>query len=332
MDIGLIGELEMFIIGLVFFINFSLFGIEKAFLHKDKSLDRFVFYLNQKSSLSTVSLPDGGVRFLLKGGRCDNVGSIKNRVSDEHYSIKHTAVGSNGVCFVDVVPKHGETVVGVPQSFKAINGKSAVSVAIKKSGNKIDLFCGRPMVVIDPGHGGKDSGTVGVNGVAEKDVALSVAKKLKQLLEKQGIAVRLTREQDKFVQLDDRTSLANKDNCAVFVSLHANSSSRESASGIETYFSEGSLLKQPNDKRDKESKILALDVHDCLLKTTKAEDRKVRKEVSQVLLGPVHPSILVELGFMSNMQEVKKLSNSKYQDKLAEGLAKGISKYLAIPT
>jgi N-acetylmuramoyl-L-alanine amidase len=330
LDIGLIGELKMFIIGLVFFINFSLFGIEKAFLHKDKSLDRFVFYLNQKSSLSTVLLPNGGVRFLLKGGRCDNVGSIKNRVSNEHYSINHTSVGANGVCSIDVVSKQSNTIVGAPQSFRAINGKSAVSVAIKKSKKKA-LFCGRPMVVIDPGHGGKDSGTVGINGVAEKDVALSVAKKLKQLLEKQGIAVRLTRDKDKFIQLDDRTSLANKDNCALFISLHANSSSRESACGIETYFSEGSLLKQPNDKRDKESKVLALDVHDCLLRATKAEDRKVRKEVSQVLLGTLHPSILVELGFMSNRQEAKKLSNSRYQNKLAEGLAKGIAKYLAIP-
>lgn len=321
----------MLSICLAFFATFSLFSVEKVFLHRGEH-DRFVIYLNPKADVSSCLSKAGNLRLSVKGASCNNVSNIKDRVPDSHYHIKHTDTNSAGVCHIDIAPKHDSVVINKPLSFKAINGKDAMSVDIKKSATSKIALCRRPVIVIDPGHGGSDSGTVSVNGCAEKTVVLSVAKELKIILQKAGLQVALTRDKDNFVKLDDRTSFANKYNCALFISLHANSAPSKEAQGIETFYFEGSLLKQKNSSRDDASKSLAFNVQQALLDGVKGvKDRKVKKAVSQILLGTHHPSILVELGFLSNAAEAKKLSNYQYQQRLAEGVASGIQKYLSVP-
>ena len=203
----------------------------------------------------------------------------------------------------------------------------------------------RPLVMLDFGHGGSDNGTVGIAQVKEKDINMHVGTQVASLLKKKGFRVVLTRESDIFVPLDQRTSLANKTGAQLFVSLHSNASPcSENTSGIETYWTPRSLLKpikcvgEPDiafntiaQKRDEESKLLANSIQDNVLQVASmhhtVNNRKVRQSVAQVLLGTEMPSALIEMGFLSNKQETKYLSDPTYQVILARGICAGIEAY-----
>ncbi len=220
---------------------------------------------------------------------------------------------------------------------------------------KIDL------IVIDPGHGGRDPGAIGPTGKKEKDITLAIAKKLKRILERKlRVKVVLTRDRDVFVPLLERAKIANRLGADLFISIHCNSGRNRHASGVETYFLsearteweravaayENSAIKyELEDKLDttdilkyilmdmaqteflKESQDLALFIQQSLAKATKKVDRGVKQAGFYVLFGAYMPAVLVEVGFLSNKKEERLLSSRKYQEKIAYGIYRGIKKF-----
>lgn len=200
-----------------------------------------------------------------------------------------------------------------------------------------------PIVIIDPGHGQTDPGGIGLYNVAEKDIVLTNGLKLKKALERKKINVFLTRDRDVFVALDDRTKLANfLPSNSIFISLHANLSVNPKAEGLETYYADYSLLKKHKDNSSfnddfgfeisKKNKKLACIIHDSIYNEAKKydpafKDRKVRKSVSQILIGTQMPSILIELGYLSNESDNERLRSLKFQDAIVNGIVAGIEKY-----
>lgn len=219
------------------------------------------------------------------------------------------------------------------------------------------------IIVLDPGHGGKDCGAQ-VNKICEKDVILKISKKLEKLLKDKGYQVYLTRTKDIYINLVDRTKFANDKNADIFVSIHANALDKKSknyktASGIETYFlstarserarkvaelenkddvevmnyfSKLSFLNSINSQRLLASNKLALDIQQGMLMTTRVEynetiDGGVREGPFWVLAGALMPSVLVEVGYMTNDGDLKKIQMSSYQSILAEGIVRGIDSY-----
>ena len=218
------------------------------------------------------------------------------------------------------------------------------------------------VIVLDPGHGGKDPGAVSRDGsLTEKDVTLRIAKKLKTLLEKTipHVTVKLTRDDDSFLSLKDRTAMANAANADLFVSIHCNGSEYFSASGIETFFLsqansrgamraaarengisiskmnhlEATLIDLMVTSKRTESEKLAELIHECLIesgtgKTGKSRDRGVKQAPFYVLMGAAMPAILVECAFISNMTEKDNLKNERYIDMIAARMTTGAKKYL----
>jgi N-acetylmuramoyl-L-alanine amidase len=215
-------------------------------------------------------------------------------------------------------------------------------------------------IVIDAGHGGHDTGTIGPNGMREKDVVLDVALKLGKLLEDRlGAEVVYTRDDDTFIPLETRTAIANQQQADLFISIHANSSDDASARGVETYYlnftssrdalevaarenavSEKSIhelqdlvKKIAMKEKIEESRELAVDIQQSLhtglaSKAPAIRDRGVKKAPFIVLIGANMPSILAEISFISNPTDERKMQTSDYRQKIAESLYKGISKYV----
>ncbi len=214
-------------------------------------------------------------------------------------------------------------------------------------------------IVIDAGHGGHDTGTIGPNGLLEKDLVLDVARRLGRLLEARlGAEVVYTRRDDTFVPLETRTAIANREQADLFISVHANSSRDSDARGVETYYlnftsspealevaarenavSEKSIhelqdlvkkiaLKEKID----ESREFASDVQDSLygglaLRNAGIRNRGVKKAPFIVLIGANMPSILAEISFVSNPTDERKLETSEQRQRIAESLYRGVAKY-----
>ena len=180
-----------------------------------------------------------------------------------------------------------------------------------------DLRKGKIVVIIDPGHGGKDSGAIGIGGVLEKDVILPISKRITEVLERNGIQVIMTRDSDYFVTLPGRVTMAQRANADVFVSIHANSAgaNRPEVSGLETYHYDSGLR-------------LAQIVHSKILQSLNVRDRNVRKARFYVLRKTSMPSILVETGFLTGRDDAAKLRTSAYQNQMADAIAQGILQYL----
>ncbi len=215
-------------------------------------------------------------------------------------------------------------------------------------------------IVIDPGHGGHDTGTIGPNGLLEKDLVLDVSKRLGKLLEARlGADVVFTRRDDTFIPLETRTSIANQEEADLFVSVHANSSRDRDARGVETYYlnftSSPEALEvaaRENAEADKsihelqdlvkkialkekieESKEFASDVQQSLhsglaAKSSAIRNRGVKKAPFVVLIGANMPSILAEISFISNPVDEKRLKSSDYRQRIAESLYRGIARYV----
>ncbi len=181
----------------------------------------------------------------------------------------------------------------------------------------------RILVMIDPGHGGKDSGAIGLGGLREVDVILPIAKRVASILESRGYATKLTRDSDYFVELNDRVDMANRYDATIFVSIHANSiDGRPDVNGLETYYygSEGAKLAEV--------------VHRNVMNTVTQRgfylgDRNIRSARFLVLRKSRIPAILVETGYLTNEAEVARLRRDDYRAVEAEGIAKGIMEYLS---
>jgi N-acetylmuramoyl-L-alanine amidase len=241
----------------------------------------------------------------------------------------------------------------------AVPARAAVPTADGETSlvRALGLKIGR--IVIDPGHGGHDSGTLGVDGIEEKDVVLDVALRLgKALHDRLGAEVVYTRTDDTFIPLETRTAIANKAQADLFLSIHANSSSDASARGVETYYLNftsspdaletaarenavsGQSIHQLSDLvkkitlKDKiaESREFASDVEQSLyggLQRGNAglKDRGVKKAPFVVLIGANMPSILAEISFVTNPKDASLLQQPEYRQRVAESLYKGVSKY-----
>ncbi|MFN6525995.1 N-acetylmuramoyl-L-alanine amidase [Nostoc sp. ChiSLP03a] len=177
---------------------------------------------------------------------------------------------------------------------------------------------GRVVVIIDPGHGGKDSGALGIGGAREKDVILPIGKRLAEILQQNGVQVIMTRDSDYFVTLPGRVQLAERANADVFVSIHANSAgaSRPDVNGLEVYYYDSGL-------------DLARIVRSSILQSISTiKDRGVRRARFYVLRKSSMPSILVETGYMTGRQDMARLRTSAYQNQMAEAIARGVLQYL----
>ena len=216
-------------------------------------------------------------------------------------------------------------------------------------------------IVIDPGHGGHDTGTVGPTGLMEKDLCLDVALRLGKIIQQRlpGAEVVYTRSDDTFIPLEERTNIANQAKADLFISIHANSSQDHEARGIETYYlnlkgsaeamevaarenataQEGvhdlqDLVKRiAQTEKIEESKEFAEDIQDSLAKRIQTsgkpiKNRGVRKAPFVVLIGADMPSILTEISFLSNPADEKLLKKPEQRQKVAEGLYQGVASYL----
>lgn len=184
-------------------------------------------------------------------------------------------------------------------------------------------------VVIDPGHGGDDTGNVGIKApgeneaVYEKDLALDISKKIAAVLSNQNdIQVILTRTDDKTLNTSDRAILANSQNADAFISIQMNAETGgNTANGVETYY------RQDADPSDK-SKLLAETIQNTMKAYVTMKDRGVKQQHIQVLQQTYMPSVVVECGFISNKEERDKLLDNTYQNRLSEGIAQGILSFL----
>jgi N-acetylmuramoyl-L-alanine amidase len=180
---------------------------------------------------------------------------------------------------------------------------------------------GRTLVMLDPGHGGRDPGAIGLGGLREVEVILPVAKRVAELLEKQGIAVKMTRNSDYYVGLDERVTISRDAGATLFVSIHANSiENRSDVNGLEVYhYNLG--------------KSLAETVHNAVLDYVNKNgfylgNRSVRSARFLVLRKSAIPAILVETGYLTSEAEAARLRRDDYQKAMAEGIARGIVQYI----
>ncbi len=176
-------------------------------------------------------------------------------------------------------------------------------------------------LVLDPGHGGVDAGACGRQGTREKDINLEVSMHLKDLLEEAGAAVILTRTGDYFISLYERPYLANYHFADLFVSVHTNNHQNYNVQGIEVYYYQG----------DQESKSLGKAVLDQLVKSTRLNSLGVKFNDFVVIREAQMPSILVELGFLSNFQEETIIKTPEFKEKAAAGIFQGIIDYYQQP-
>lgn len=212
-------------------------------------------------------------------------------------------------------------------------------------------------VVIDAGHGGKDEGAIGVNGVREKELVLDVSRRLARLLEARNLMVVLTREDDQFVPLEVRTSRANDARGDLFVSIHANAAKTRKASGIETYFvsleASDNAARQVAERENQalgssgpaspetdpflallgdmistdhmaDSNAFAKLAQSELSEIVKESSRGVKQAPFVVLMGVQMPAALIEIGFLSNRTDASSLKSEAHRQKVAEALARAV--------
>ncbi|AJK89399.1 MULTISPECIES: N-acetylmuramoyl-L-alanine amidase [Lysinibacillus] len=176
------------------------------------------------------------------------------------------------------------------------------------------------VIILDPGHGGKDPGTV-KGSVSEKSITLKVSTQVKQLLENAGAKVYMTRTGDTYPSLQDRVDFTQANYGEIFVSVHVNSAANSSAQGTETYYaiSTGDMYQEDID--------LATFVNNQIVNNLNMKNRGVKQEQYYVIRNMVIPSILVELGFLTNTEDHNKMTNDQYVNLFAESIYNGILQY-----
>ncbi|MFU8857669.1 MAG: N-acetylmuramoyl-L-alanine amidase [Deferrisomatales bacterium] len=218
----------------------------------------------------------------------------------------------------------------------------------------------RPRLVIDPGHGGKDPGAIGVGGLREKDVTLGIARELAQLLRRQGTwEVRLTRDRDVTLSLEERTAIANAFGADLFLSIHANASPNPHARGVETYYlspasdrASRRLAARENAAGEEAAAEMEHILADVVLHSKVRDSRRLAEAVQRelvahapgprgtardlgvkrgpfyVLAGAFMPAVLVEVAFVSNPEEARWLRDEGFRRRTAEALAQGVSAFV----
>ena len=321
------------------------------------------FFVNDKTKKIVVYI-DG-----LKIKLSQNIAFIV--IDDKIYQMQSKLIKSNDEYYVpiddffNILSVHGSNhhsidyaTMSISLNSKIKNTKEipAVNVDLTKEKNRWKL----DTIIIDPGHGGKDPGAIGYRGTKEKDITLDVAKRLVKKIERNmNINTILTRDEDIFIRLQDRTKLANSNNGKLFISIHANSAEDRRANGFETYMigmnknaaavrtaarenavldlEGGSATKLTDEALIKvtiaqsgfangSEKFAAL-VQEEMNKRLQSKDRGVKQAGFYVLAYASMPNVLIELGYLSNPAEEKKLKSSKYKDALATSIYRAIEKY-----
>lgn len=245
---------------------------------------------------------------------------------------------------------------------KVIYGLSMIFLLIGCGGSGVDRS--NSLIVIDAGHGGHDSGAIGA-GRYEKDLVLQIAKKTAKKFKNMGYNVYLTRNSDRFIKLSGRTKIADRKDAKIFISIHANAIAQKSrfdkVEGIETYFlqktrdaksqriaaKENAAVLQGTDRLSKqviidsvlngpkiiESNKLAIDVQNNIIHSVKqaysdVKNGGVKPAPFYVLVGASRPSILIEVGYITNSKERARLFTSNYQEHIAKGIVAGATRYI----
>jgi N-acetylmuramoyl-L-alanine amidase len=218
-------------------------------------------------------------------------------------------------------------------------------------------------VVIDPGHGGNDPGAIGRTGLKEKDLVLDIGKRVKEQLNENGVDVVMTRDRDTFIPLEKRSKIANEGDVDFFVSIHANSAKLKGARGFEVYYlstavddnaraveaAENSFLKFDDSSFQRHNTDLEATLWDLVYTENRQESVELAKYIAKavdgstslhnrgvksarfyVLRGSQMPSVLVEVGFISNPAEEKNLKDSAYRQAIATAITKGILNYKSV--
>jgi len=345
-------------------------SINEIFHHKGTlqqvELGKIVLYLSQKPIITTHLSNVGGMQELVICLPETTAAKKWLHFTGEQYDLDHTLLytmsirnTSNDKHAIELVI-HYDTRRVVPEYalFDSISQQKGVVIIFHNKALLDRIKCNErgalcvacsnfpSVVIVDPGHGGHDCGALGATQVCEKDVVLDIGKHVVQLLSCNGITSYLTRKGDFFVPLDVRTTFANKHD-ALLVSIHANTSHRSEASGIETFYVHHTLLRE-NKVLDtvysdvigrlrvqlsNNSRVLADTIHAhimhevqnvCKESEGSVCNRGVKHSVGQVLLGTSYPSVIVEVGFLSHRKEELLLASEEYRKAAALGIAQGI--------
>lgn len=323
-------------------------------------IDDLIFKTNNKTLiLGFKQEVSGGISDLfaeleVKSKGIKNIANDSNEVRTQAVESKDLKVDSNDTSAIQGKTESKPESKPKPKDSQH-NSKDSKTIPKSITQNRI--------VVLDAGHGGKDCGAK-IGKVCEKTLTLNISKKATEILKKRGYKVFVTRNGDKYLNLTDRTKMANDKNADIFISIHANALDKKAknyklANGIETYFlstarserarkvaeienkddieimnhfSKLSFLNSLNSQRLLASNKLAIDVQSGMLinarklyKTT--VDGGVREGPFWVLAGALMPSILIEVGYMTNENDLKRLQSKEYQNALAKGIADGIDGY-----
>ena len=290
-------------------------------------------------------------------------------IEDNLFQLSSEVVNENGVYYLPT-----ESFFGIIQNlsdFSSIKYKNNVIRFTSISADKkivkknVDLRSEKEKwefktIVIDAGHGGKDPGAVGYRGTKEKDIALDVAKRLEKKLSKNmNVKIIMTRDEDVFLRLSERTKIANESNGNLFISIHTNAAEDRRASGFETFLigpnkneaavrvaaRENAVLELEGTTGKKltnedliqatiaqsafasKSEQFASMVQKEIKKRVQSRDRGVKQAGFYVLMGASMPNVLVELGFISNPSEEKKLRSPQYRDQLATAIYRAVEQY-----
>ena len=196
----------------------------------------------------------------------------------------------------------------------------------------------RTVVIIDAGHGGQDTGTSGF-GLQEKDGTLDLARRVEKQLRGKGFDVRMTRTVDVYVGLEERAATAKKAGASVFVSIHLNASPAKKISGVETYFCSKAQSNTGEIRRrlavpasikfeDRRGELLASAIQQQASTSTGAKNRGAKDSRYFVVMHAACPAALIECGYVTNEADARKLKSASYKDRLAAGIADGISDFL----
>lgn len=311
--------------------------------------EKIIFYIDDKKIKLTNQIP-----FIM--------------IDDNLYQLSSNVIKSNNNYYVPAesffsIVNNLSNTVSVTLNTNEINFSKLTEVSKKTI--KVDLRSEKEKwefktIVIDAGHGGKDPGAVGYRGTKEKDIALDVAKRLeKKLAKNMKVKIVMTRDEDIFLRLSERTKIANESNGSLFISIHTNAAEDRRASGFETFLIgqnkneaavrvaarenavlelEGSTGKKLTDEdlikatiaqsafASKSEQFASL-VQKEIKKRVQSKDRGVKQAGFYVLMGASMPNVLVELGFISNPSEEKKLRSPQYRDQLATAIYRAVEQY-----
>tara|TARA_B100000965_G_scaffold78729_1_gene62612 strand:- start:1248 stop:2399 length:1152 start_codon:yes stop_codon:yes gene_type:complete len=311
--------------------------------------EKIIFYIDDKKIKLTNQIP-----FIM--------------IDDNLYQLSSNVIKSNNNYYVPAesffsIVNNLSNTVSITLNTNEINFSKLTEVSKKTI--KVDLRSEKEKwefktIVIDAGHGGKDPGAVGYRGTKEKDIALDVAKRLeKKLAKNMKVKIVMTRDEDIFLRLSERTKIANESNGSLFISIHTNAAEDRRASGFETFLIgqnkneaavrvaarenavlelEGSTGKKLTDEdlikatiaqsafASKSEQFASL-VQKEIKKRVQSKDRGVKQAGFYVLMGASMPNVLVELGFISNPSEEKKLRSPQYRDQLATAIYRAVEQY-----